>query len=378
MIASMNDSIADDRLPLSALLSQALVAFTIEFDNEFEHCTPHQTTTHARTRGAPWLVSMVMWAKFLRFVPQEGITVRDLQLCSRTSGKELQLWLTRLIRWWRYLALDPPNKTGPAKRIAADAIVRPTPGGRVALDVWRPLTGTIENRWQERFGLKTTEGLRDSLSAFAAQLDPDLPDSLPVLGYGLFSSAPESPASSQCPVAAETSLPGLLSKVLLAFAIEFERESELSLAIAANVLRLVGDDGVPIKDLPRRSGVSKEAIAMAVSYLEKRGFAIITPQAPGSRVKSLALTVRGRMAQQKCRELIAEIEPRWRSRYGIDKVQPVREALEKLAGKPGPEPSALMAGLRPYPDCWRAAIPVPEVLPHYPMVLHRGGFPDGS
>ena len=31
-------------LPLSTLLSQALVAFTIEFDNEFEHQMPHRTT----------------------------------------------------------------------------------------------------------------------------------------------------------------------------------------------------------------------------------------------------------------------------------------------------------------------------------------------
>jgi len=30
------------RLPLSALLSQALVAFTIEFDKEFEHRAPHR------------------------------------------------------------------------------------------------------------------------------------------------------------------------------------------------------------------------------------------------------------------------------------------------------------------------------------------------
>jgi hypothetical protein len=31
----------DGRLPLPTLLSHALVAFTIEFDNEFEHQVPH-------------------------------------------------------------------------------------------------------------------------------------------------------------------------------------------------------------------------------------------------------------------------------------------------------------------------------------------------
>jgi len=47
-------------------LSYALVAFTIEFDNEFERQMPHRTTRHrsaARSRNGPWLVSMVMWLK---------------------------------------------------------------------------------------------------------------------------------------------------------------------------------------------------------------------------------------------------------------------------------------------------------------------------
>jgi len=41
-------------LPLSALLSQALVAFTIEADNEAEHRLPHRTDLRPRARFAPW------------------------------------------------------------------------------------------------------------------------------------------------------------------------------------------------------------------------------------------------------------------------------------------------------------------------------------
>ena len=37
-----------------------------------------------------------------------------------------------------------------------------------------------------------------------------------------------------------------------------------------------------------------------------------------------------------------------------------------------------MRALVPYPDDWRADIRPPRTLPHYPMVLHRDGFPDGS
>jgi hypothetical protein len=31
-----------------------------------------------------------------------------------------------------------------------------------------------------------------------------------------------------------------------------------------------------------------------------------------------------------------------------------------------------------HPDGWRASLAKPQGLPHYPMILHRGGFPDGS
>jgi len=40
------------RLPLSALLSQVLVAFTIECDNEFERQLPHRAPPRASHRTA--------------------------------------------------------------------------------------------------------------------------------------------------------------------------------------------------------------------------------------------------------------------------------------------------------------------------------------
>ena len=35
-------------------------------------------------------------------------------------------------------------------------------------------------------------------------------------------------------------------------------------------------------------------------------------------------------------------------------------------------------GLEPPPGGWRAAVRAKDTLPQYPMVLHRGGYPDGS
>jgi DNA-binding PadR family transcriptional regulator len=352
----------DGRLPLPTLLSHALVAFTIEFDNEFEHRTPHRTTTHGSTGGsrdAPWLVSMVMWTKFLQFVDDEGVTLRELRRRTGASAKEMRTWLTRLSEWWGYVVVEPEAE-------GSDSMVRPTAGGRRALAVWRPLTGAIEKRWEERFGVIKVGNLRESLDAIDSQLDAALPASLPILGYGLFSRGT---GEKQAAIYGR-SLPARLSRVLLAFAIAFERDSGISLAIGANVLRLVGEQGVRLSDLPRLAAVSREAIAMSLSFLGSHGYAAVGPESPGSRVKLVRLTSKGQDARLVYLNSIWRIEEDWRARFGEQTLVSLRQSLEALAGE--------VAAPDPYPDGWRASVPTPEGLPHYPMILHRGGFPDGS
>jgi DNA-binding MarR family transcriptional regulator len=362
----------DERLPLSALLSQVWVAFTIEFDNEFEHLVPHRTTNHGSTGGSgyvPWLVSMTMWLKFMRFVPDDGTSVGELQQLTGLPDKAFRTWLTRMSRWWGYV-------------IVLGSSVRPTAGGLKALAAWRPLTGIIEKRWQERCGRDVFDGLRKTMQLLVEKLDAGLPDYLPILGYELLSSKLPVPRPAQAVAddhdSVRYTLPALAAKVLLAFAVEFERDSGLSLAIAANVLRLTGADGVRVRDLPRLSGLSKEAIAMCMGRLEERDLAVIQPELPGSRVKLLVLTSRGQDARETYHLLVREIEKRWKTKFGSDDIEKLRELLEHLVGAPATELSPLFKGLEPYPEGWRASVPRRERLPHYPMVLHRGGFPDGS
>jgi len=327
-------------MPLYALLSQALVAFIIEFDNEFEHQTPHRTTNYGRTPGAkhvPWLVSMVMWVKFLRFIPPEGLPLTELQQRAGVDKKELKLWLTRLSKWWGYLEVEP-------------SFVRFRTSGLKAQAVWQPLEQLIETRWEQRLGKHKIQQLRESLAAFVNQFDAGLPDFLPVLGYGLVTS-PQPPGNS-------TTLSALLSKALLAFAYEFERKSELSLAISANVLRLLTDEGVRARDLPRLAGVSKESIAMALGFLAKRTFIVKSGNL-------IVPTPKGREARTVYAERLRKIE----DQFDTAKTVRLRQSLEALAPMKSPEP---------YPEGWRAKLAKPETLPHYPMILHRGGFPDGS
>jgi hypothetical protein len=233
----------DGRLPLPTLLSHALAAFTIEFDNESERQMLHRTTRHGSTTSslhAPWLVSLVMWSNCMQFVTEEGVPIRELERRARTTTN-----LAGMQRWG-YIVIEPDPADRRPKPPRSAWVVRATPAGRKAQEVWRPLFLAIEKRWQERFG--KIDQLRESLWAVASNLDVELPDCLPVLRCGLFSRGPEFErrASAQREEHGTRSLlplSALLSRVLLAFAMEFERDSDLSLAISANVVRVLDETG---------------------------------------------------------------------------------------------------------------------------------------
>lgn len=361
-------------LLLSALLSHALVAVTIETDNEAEHRFAHRTQDHGLTPGAPaaapWLTSLVMWANCLRHVPDAGITVAELRRAART-GTNLDG-----MRRWRYVSYTPDPGRG--KRPRQDAVVALTEGGREARRVWDGLAaapdGEIEQRWRSRFGGAAVDGLRAALAGVAAEFGPRLPDCLPVLGHGMFSRLDPDAGPAAGDVAG-LPLWALLSRALLAFAAEFEDDSGQSLAISANLLRVLTEDGVRTRDVPGLAGVSTEAVAMAMGAAAAKGLVAEGPDPAGSRFKVARLTPAGARAELAYHELAFAIEEGWRSRSGAPRVAALRAALEPLAtGDPPP----LFAGLTPYPDGWRARVPPRAVLPHYPMTLHRGGYPDGS
>jgi hypothetical protein len=371
------------RPPLSTLLSQALVAFTIEFNNEAEHRLPHRTTEHDRTTVVlpiPWLVSMNMYLNCMQHVPEQGIRLRDLRRLARTE--------TNLhgMQRWGYIYLSPdPNDPRP-KPPKADWMVHSTPGGRHAQQIWRSLLPIIEERWRQRFGSEAIDQIRQSLIQIASQLQPNLPDCLPIVGYGLFSCllAEKSKKASQSIAKTDDSdfhglpLPALLSRVLLAWALEFELESAVSLAISANVLRVVDQKPTPIRDLPRLTGVSAELVAVSTDWLARHGFAVIQTAPPPDRGKQIRLNEMGLIAQEHARQLFLNIEKAWQSRFGGDAVTSLRTRLTLIVKDGSAANSPLWKGIEPYPDGWRSKLQKPDILVHYPMISHRGGFPDGS
>jgi hypothetical protein len=362
------------RLPLSSLLSFALVAFTLEADNEAEHRLPHRTARHGATAtpGA-WLTSMAMWFNCLRWVPEQGIAAREVERLARTRTN----WDG--MRRWGHVWFEPSPTDNRAKPPQAALIVRATASGKLAQEVWRALIPEIEVRWHERFGAAAIRDLRGALIGLASQFDRELPDCMPILKHGLVSEGPKPGKSTAATEDLDgLPLPALLARVLLALALEFEVESAVSLAIYANVLRLIHDQGTAVRNLPGLSGVSKEAIATALSYLTKRGYAVVQPELPGGKLKVVHLKPAGVLAQGAYGQITTGIERRWLERYDESAVERLRASLEAVTGDGTAQRSPLFAGIKPYPDGWRAKVPEPETLPHYPMVLHRGGYPDGS
>jgi methyltransferase (TIGR00027 family) len=364
-------------LSLSALLSQALVALTIELDNETEHRLPHRTTNYGvdDQGGGAWLVSLAMFENCLRFVTDEPITVAELETLART-GTNLDG-----MRRWGYITIDgTAKKIHRGRRPGPGAVLRATPRGMRARQAWLPLPGLVEQRWRERYGADRIARLRQPLEAIAGQLEPGLPDALPILGPTLFSHGPDPalPPRPHEPDVASLPLSALLSRVLLGFALEYEGESRLSLAVGANMLRVLGPEGTRLRDLPLLTGISREAVNWALGVLVRARLAVEEPDPAASRGKVARLTPAGRRAQHRYLELLGAVEDRWTQRFGADTIGALRESLEVLAVGADSQPPPLFEALEPYPDNWRALVRPPRTLPNYPMVLHRGGYPDGS
>jgi DNA-binding MarR family transcriptional regulator len=315
-----------------------------------------------------------MFENCLRFVTDQPITVRELETLART-GTNLDG-----MRRWGYITIDGAATRTYSGRPGPGAVLRATARGIQARQAWLPLPGLVEQRWRERYGTDQITRLRQPLEAIAGQLDPGLPDVLPILGPTLFSHGPDPalPPRPHEPDVASLPLSALLSRVLLGFALEYEGESRVSLAVGANMLRVLGPEGTRLRDLPLSTGISREAANWALGVLARAGLAVEEPDPAASRGKVARLTPAGRRAQHRYLELLGAVEDHWTQRFGGDTIGALRESLEVLAVRADGQPPPLFEALEPYPDNWRALVRPPRTLPNYPMVLHRGGYPDGS
>jgi hypothetical protein len=380
------------QLPLPALLSQTLVAFTIELDNEFER--------RMNRAGHPGVrLSLVIWSNLVRFIGQGGSTVQDLAANALAPRERIASQLGCLERWGVVTLNDQDNKRsgwGSGRGIRGDWMVRLTSRGAKAAEIWPPLAGEIETRWEARFGNAEMGRMKSLLQAIADQLDVELPQGLP---HALeIAEAFPARARRQRP---ELAFPALLSQVLLAFKIEYERESGTSLALSANALRVLAEKPVPVSELPRRTGASPGTCGIG---WQLKPFVLVEADPHKERGKLVRLSPRGLAVQRTYRRLIDEIPRRWEAGYGKEIIRGLTEALRDLFARRDGDQSTLSAGLLAPPDVARGGALAPSLgrrtiapaarkrardlvlqnqlfvkdpagnLPHYPMWDMNRGF----
>ncbi len=133
-----------------------------------------------------------------------------------------------------------------------------------------------------------------------------------------------------------TPLPTLLSHALIAFTEEYahlagDDLSQPHLAVWANVLRVIDDDGLAERELGAKAILAKRAVRVAVRDLAAQGWLHVVPATKAGGLKMLHLTARGRGARDAGKHLAESVERRWRRRFGAALIDGLRTSLATAA-----------------------------------------------
>jgi hypothetical protein len=340
--------------PITTLLSWAWIAHTIEADNSFESLSSERAGRHIR-------ISLPMWTNGLRFIDEDGVAVDELRRQARAACN-----IGGLERWG-WIAVGDVNGRrrdgyGSHRGVKGDTVLRPTRAGMYARRLWPRVLSGVEERWRTRFGSEVVETLRAALLGPVTPMPWSPPEVHPSDGFRTHV------VDGGDALDAERPLVALLGQMLTAFTLDHELKAEVSLPLGANVLRVIDSGVVRVRDLPALTGISREGIAMAAGYLQRRRLAVRAPD------HTIRLTPDGIDALES-----------YRHRAARPTSTDLRGALEAVLV----QSDALAAGLVPPEGSWRAEGPYlaqtqrlladpTGALPWQPMVLHRGGWPDGS
>lgn len=154
-------SVKSTPLPLSALLSQVLIAYTAEFDREMDLARKAIGTREP----AP---SLALWANVLRFVGKDGVDQRRLAALSGVSKPVVKSMVACLERHG-WITVDPDASDKRA------TILHLTRRGLALRKAWGSIVASTEEEWEKRFGKDVSDALRCSLETIAQQLNGELP-----------------------------------------------------------------------------------------------------------------------------------------------------------------------------------------------------------
>jgi DNA-binding MarR family transcriptional regulator len=93
--------------------------------------------------------------------------------------------------------------------------------------------------------------------------------------------------------------------------------------------------GLHASDLADRLGVSRQAVAQAVSALERNGYVTREPNPDDARAQIIELTPRGRQALRLMRSNALDVQKRWQHTLGPQRFDEFRTTLRMLIDAEG-------------------------------------------
>ena len=169
-----------EELPITSLLSQVLIALTIETDNEFEAARP---ALHERPRR-PWPWPGVWLARTRRTPTSCASSATTASSCDELAAKAGYPPPVHPcyhgMRRWGYVTYTPDIAGSTPKKQDADAIVRCTPDGQGRRATrGRRVVDEMATRWAER-GL---DSLQAALIPIVDDIERPLPEFMPSVSW---------------------------------------------------------------------------------------------------------------------------------------------------------------------------------------------------
>lgn len=102
-------------------------------------------------------------------------------------------------------------------------------------------------------------------------------------------------------------------------------------AHSINLFRVIDPEGTRPTELARRAGITPQAMAEIVRYLEGHGYAERVPDPVDGRGRIVKLTPRGREASAVAGRVFTDLEARWEKHLGMQPMEQLRHMLAELA-----------------------------------------------
>ena len=109
------------------------------------------------------------------------------------------------------------------------------------------------------------------------------------------------------------------------------REAGYDVTVAQSRLaQRIAEEGTRLTELADRAQVTKQTASLLVAALEREGLVERVPDPADGRARLIRLSVRGREAAERAKEVVMGVEREWAEHLGAERAERLREDLVRL------------------------------------------------